>query len=46
MGWPPCAFGKGFVPAIVLRGCCVRVSASVFSQKSDCAYYLWYECLG
>lgn len=46
MGWPPCAFGKGFVPAIVVRGCCVRVSAGNTNRTSICAYFLWCECLG
>lgn len=25
MGWPPCAFGMGFVPAIVVCFCGARV---------------------
>jgi hypothetical protein len=44
MGWPPCAFGKGFVPAIVIEACGGRVSKYLVKGLSECAYRMQLYC--
>lgn len=42
MGWPGWAFGMfACVPAIVMGGCCVRVSVGLLGPLDVCAYCLW-----